>query len=1474
MASTSKRRDAGDAGRPTRRVNRRALIVLGGVVLLGVLSFVPLRLLSDQATRRSALDQIEESVKTGQVDLALRNLENYTAAWPEDIPGLELQAKLLADNARTGDAVLRAARANDQLLRLDPSGKGRQETRRRLVRLYIIQSYALRRRAEVERLPGEEWTRDLRYQAAATIGRQMIAADPKDAEAHFLLAQALEGTAGATRDRSATAAERPADPKGKAAGQAGTPLAEAVANYEEALRLDPGNLASAQRLAQVYLERRNDPAKAEATLDALLKARPADPEARLVRYEFFAGRSKRRDLAEDVRAEARKRAGAELDAALAIAPESVVVRKFAATDAFERLDFAEARRQLAAIPEASQSDVGVRLMRGHLEQAEQHPDEAIDQWRKGLAMVAGGNLDLTWQLASMLIDLGRIAEARPLVSQIERLEGDERRTLAKFLQAKLEQAAGKPHKAIEDLEKIRERLPEGLIGDAELILARCHEKLGDEVKAKAAYLRAKKALPEMVEPRRAIARLESAANPRAALGELEQALARSPADTTLLFDVGRLRLMAQIALPAGQRNWDGIEEVLAQAEKAAPANPALLTLRADYLAASGRGERAAELLAAAAAGPDRRRPEIWVAYAAVLNWLGRVDEAEKALAKASGVDEAGDHVALRILRAKILVRLGRAQAAREILSKDPEKLPKSERPELSHALGELLRELGDRAGARAAFADWARLAPDSPEPGFSLLAMAKVNNDDEAARLGLEALRAVGGDQEPYGLAARAYELLRTDADRPGVAVGRAKLEEAGRLVARLEQEAPMLPATSFLRGMIQERTDRVADAIKSYRGALKGATQVQALERLLELLAKQGRFDDIAELNRQYQDPASLGADAALSRSFGQISAAVAIRLGDKARAEQALAKVVEAQPENLQAVADQVTLLAEMGRPRDAEQAIRALVGRRPADAEAWRLLVTFQSLQGEPGTAAATVGRLRSEYKGDRPEKLLARCRWIVGDLDAAAKLYREALAAHPDDLATIRDALEFDEATGRSVDADAALRRARKADPSATWAARSLAIRLSARPDPAAWAEAWSLIAPGVPGSGEAPEDRLVRATVLARSPDFARRAEAVPAMTALAEDLPPTSPIAIEARVRLARSLLDANKPADAAKILDPVADAPTPNPIALALSAEALARAGRPDEAGRRIGRLEALDPNSTRTATAKAWAAHAAGKPAEAAAAIDAVVAAAEAPPGDEAKALACHDILLKIGQPADAEKVAARVAARWPRHSDLLARYQIARGEAAAAMGSCRTALAAGAPLDAVREATTLAVTRRNDPGVLREVDALAAAARPKLAKSAEFLVYLATIRHLQDRYADEMALYREALAANPQSVRFLNNMAWTLCEGQHDYDEALARVDELIRREGTAAAFLDTRGVILMRLGRLDEAIANLEDSARRMPDPATYFHLARAYLKAGKAADHARVRDLARKGKLDPTTLDPADLADLAEVMGKP
>ena len=1420
------------------RVNYKAVIILGGIVLALLVSIIPIKYFQQRSLRASVMKQAEAAVARDDKPHAIRLLASYLSNAPLDTKALALQGQLMAETAYNDATLLAAADVNDRLLRLDPTGPDARAARRRVIDMYIKHGELLLDYSERHR------TRDLqmsefRFPAAEALARAEVKESPQDAEAHRLLARCLNGEA--------------------KAGD-GANLAEAITEFTTTLKLDPKDVVAAGSLAMIYAKQQNDPASADRVMDELLKASPKDVKVRLARREVdleIARIEKSRGEGEKARTRTNK-ARAEMDAAVELDPNSAEVRYLAASDALRTRDTATARRHLDAIPKNKADTLDVRYLRGQIDFTDLHPDEAVDQWRKGLSVVGGTNSDLTFQLAFTLIQLGRTDEAKLLIDQYKRLEADETQPKFRLIRAMFEERVGRPSAAIADLELARDKLDKGWETELNLVLGRCYTAIGDEARALTALRRAASLTPEALGPHRAIAKLIQAQNPDGAIAELERARTSAPGDPATLGELVRLIAARQLALPEPQRNWDRAEAVQHEAEQVAPDDLMVILSRVDLLAARNNLDEAIAVLTRATEGRYKTQVDAWQPLVVALVQANKVDEAFKALDRAAAPDAAGDRAELRIIRARLLVQTGHAQAAKDLLVKSAEGVPPRERAILARARGDILRELGDRAGARQAYAEWASLSPDDSLPGLTLVELGQAG-DEEATQLGLKALRAVGGDDEPYGLAANALALLAEP--RPGQTTPPEALNQAERLVDRIRTVAPQLPVGHLLRGVLMERRQRVPEAITEFKQALKANTLNSATAHLVRLYTRTKRYDELADLRRQ------VGATL-----IDRLSVQESLKLGDKNRAEQLAAQLVEGQPDSLQFRTAQASLLRELGRPQEAQETLRELTVRQPNQAGPWLALLLFQVGQKDTAGIKATIDRVAREYKGDHADLLVARCRWLAGEIPEATKLYDAALAKHPADVETLKAVAEFSEANGRSDKAEQVLRDALKLDPSASWANRWLAMLLSGRNRPDAWAEAWSLVAPGASGVGDLPEDRLVRATVLARSPEAARRAEAVPALVALAEDLNASSPVAIEARVRLGQEFINNNRPADAARIIQPVADdIGTPNPTALAIAVEALSKINKPDEAQLRLDRLIEIEPKTARSVAGKAWVARARGKNDEAATLLESYLPEIEKNELGEYLSIAFLNMINLLDRPEVTERAARAVASRWPRDGWYLGRLLASRGKVDEGLDAIEAAAKADPTRDVVDSATNLLESRGGEPAVVDRVAKIVEAAHAKAPKDAGHIIALTMVRHIQRRYDDEVALYREALALSPGNAGFLNNMAWTLSEGKGEAAEGLKTIDEAIRRMGRLPQLLDTRGTILTRLGKTEDAIKDLEESTRLSPDPTTSFHLARAYLKAGRDADRKAARDKARTLGLNPKSLDPSDQADVDTVM---
>jgi tetratricopeptide (TPR) repeat protein len=506
-------------------------------------------------------------------------------------------------------------------------------------------------------------------------------------------------------------------------------------------------------------------------------------------------------------------------------------------------------------------------------------------------------------------------------------------------------------------------------------------------------------------------------------------------------------------------------------------------------------------------------------------------------------------------------------------------------------------------------------------------------------------------------------------------------------------------------------------------------------------------------------------------------------------------------------------------------------------------------------------------------EQPELVWAGCYTAIGNLAKAAECYKAALQNWPKDQDVRQRAVAFFRAVGRPDEAEAALRDALERDPKNTWIARELAQILSARRnDPGAWNEAMKLIG-SAPADTDTAEDRLVRATVLARSPEPARRREAIPIL----EDLVTNSPGAAAAMAHelLARIYLDANQLEKASAHAQAIAARGT-DPNAIAFCAEVMLRAKQFEDAARQVDRLAQIEPDSLRVANLRAVILQAQGKNKEAAAVLERrfTTLEQENSPEDEPQGRKIVDTLAAMGQTDAAERVGRRLADRRPRSAWEVALILGRRGQIDEALAYCRRAAAAGNAFEAGTTASILVSTQPLGDDAeeqLKQADAILGAAIKQRPDNFTLLFARAGIQRLQGRFQDALETYRTLLSKNPDNAAVLNNMAWTLSEDLDKPDEALVKIEIAIRQIERDPSLLDTRGVILTRLGKFDQAIKDLEAAVQMAPAASLRYHLARAYHKAGHEAECQKYRALAKQAGLAPNQLQPNEKAEMDALM---
>jgi tetratricopeptide (TPR) repeat protein len=131
-------------------------------------------------------------------------------------------------------------------------------------------------------------------------------------------------------------------------------------------------------------------------------------------------------------------------------------------------------------------------------------------------------------------------------------------------------------------------------------------------------------------------------------------------------------------------------------------------------------------------------------------------------------------------------------------------------------------------------------------------------------------------------------------------------------------------------------------------------------------------------------------------------------------------------------------------------------------------------------------------------------------------------------------------------------------------------------------------------------------------------------------------------------------------------------------------------------------------------------------------------------------------------------------------------------------------------------------------------RRVEARIEAARQADPRSGGLLLALADLRDAEGRYDEAITLYRRLLEDQPDNRAALNNLAWLLSLRLGKDAEALQLLEHARAVAGPAPGLLDTRGVVLARAGRPQEALRDLEDAVAQEPRGIGYFHLAQVHL----------------------------------------
>ena len=629
------------------------------------------------------------------------------------------------------------------------------------------------------------------------------------------------------------------------------------------------------------------------------------------------------------------------------------------------------------------------------------------------------------------------------------------------------------------LSRIRALVPENSKLRIDILLAICHQQLGDDDLRLALLQRYAKpgATPNFILAGIAAAQLD--------LGQTEAALAsvrmlerqvgesaaadedgdadggvgggvsRSQRKRALLFALSTI-VAVERTQPAAKRDWSAAETLLEELEAMPWEERWQLALpRADLLAAGGD-------IAAALAILDpflSENAELHQLQARRLTWLSKqsgIDGVREAFARMPEATRAQPIVLLALADAERAAAVGDDRAWLEQIAVLAESIP-----DATDAL-----EVFQALAGMAAEADWleesvslwrrgAKVMPDDFRPplGLALLAARKARVDGPWASAGETPSSAAAAAAEKAAVVAEAAAAAAEVAKLDGPDTPRSRVARAAALVAEAragEPGAVVTPSAPFRlpakeAGLLRSASQRLVEAANDrstwqaiavlageialvgndFSTAIDQMKQARAFgpenapltRDLIETLTKAGRFAE-ASLLQATVAPAGLGGAV-------RTSIEAEMREGDLEGAAERSLRAIDVEKADVDTLLWLGRLCGRCGRREQAGELFLRATQTAPDSPDAWLWLARFEVAGGNKDAAEGVIARGIEAVPEGAKKLLAARGAVTVGRLDDAERNFLAAVAASGADIAPAGHTVDFYLQRGKGKQAEAFL-----------------------------------------------------------------------------------------------------------------------------------------------------------------------------------------------------------------------------------------------------------------------------------------------------------------------------------------------------------------------------------------------------------------------------------------------------------------
>lgn len=1030
-----------------------------------------------------------------------------------------------------------------------------------------------------------------------------------------------------------------------------------------------------------------------------------------------------------------------------------------------------------------------------------------------------------------------------------------------------------------------------VVAQSYLFLGECYHHLEEYNQMREAYGRARQAgatspaaLRGMALADTALNRLDRAETMYESLDQIGQMTAQDR--------IERARLVIRQQLQAQQRNnsadWVRAEECVRAAAKANPASMDVALLWTDLHVAQGHWDRAREKLDGTRTR-DPKKVEAWVALADLERRQKRLKEAEKILTDASG--RFGDRVELRLARARCLAEQNgepaEKAAAISALGQGLERFSNDDRAKLLNGLADAQMRANNIREAETLWKQVAELPAYRTELRMHMLLfdLALRQNNDVDVQAWLKRIREIEGTDGAYthcGTALWLTSKARAHKEKqPETKVWLKELAEASQHLVEAGRLRPGWTAVSLAQAQVAELQGNPELAINNlWQAVHNGETSPLVIQRLVALLdAQKGRGADVARALGYL--PKSMVVESELAT----VAATVALRRNDRAEALRLAEEALKNRKGDYRMLVWQGRFLATLGETDQARKMLAQATQQAPKESLPWvaRVQVLARAGDAERKEAEGLLDEVAQNVKKEERSLALAQCYEALGKEKEAQENYRQAAGANSQDPAIWRSVAQAHLRAGRLSEAEPLLRRlleARGARPEdRSWARKSLALVLATGTDYQRFNDALKMVGMGLDSDGrlthkssssaeETIDDKRTQARVLATQEQQQFRQNAIQLLEGLGKDhaLLPDDEYVLAL-------LYDAEgRWPKCRELLEKLSKNPSPSEQHLVRYAQKLIdRTERIQERLKRNERVTLAERNGIQLDlrraeelidTLQAMEKQQRLEPNAFASVVLRAHLRQVQDRGDEAvKMLRAH--INRPGAPAEEIVLLFAALRRLKRYDEAYDLCEEAWRKAGK-QGSCKVEVLGGLSV------ALLHGMKPSDAQVARIEQHLKAALAADPSKVVLYM-HLADLYDQRGKYPEAEAEYDEVLRREPNNVVALNNLAWMYTLRQGKGAEAEKLIQLAIEGFGRRPELLDTRGLVRMKLGQTEQALADFKEAIDAAPTPTRYYHWARAYHQVNQ---HERARTMlveARKHGLEASSLHPIEQHDCRKML---